>query len=724
MTNGTIKVYSNIPLTEQRNFLIEEMEKFLSDKSPTIINGVFVKTADNDLTIKLPLSGTTALSTYRPNYLSYQVGNSIWYYFIRSCSWVANSTLLVSLHIDALNTFGASIEAALTDRTMTIREHRDRFLSKSLSYASMTPNTEVTSKVDNIAEGLLPLKLKTSRDSIELTTENLRGQWYLVYKTKNELSTTDIVNPVSAFLYCDKNILYRKGGTNSAVVWQTSQLPEYPDFLAFAFAANPNLSINAFGAPILATSAHYGVAFYNKDGCSYAVWCDPTDNGKILQDVIIRVTSPSSLTINIANGYNTISENKTYDLIDFDDILSNATYSYLGIGGAVDAYYGNAIDLADSRLVKVINLPYAPIDFSTNARGEYYFPYWQMDYYADILKAKDLTREFLQKALTTHSLDDIATYKPFSSFDEHMTASILEGLAKGTIKDPKLYNSDLYTIKITYDSFSYDFKAENMEFNQDTLHYLEFAFKATNTINSNMLFSPAIYGTSYRSENDYDILVSSRNNEVPLFTNNYVDYIRSGFNYDKKAKAVESESRWLGFAISTIGSAGAALTGGPVGAAAAIGGAATAIGQLVSAISGQAQSDNDMASKLAQLKLQSTTISACDDQDLLRYYNGNRLIVERFEPRENIKSMLSSLFYYYGYATNRQKIPNLNNRHWFNFIQCSPDFDFSELSPTFQNVIEEVTQKLKDGVTIFHYHNGYDLAQSKENWETWIIDHG
>lgn len=293
------------------------------------------------------------------------------------------------------------------------------------------------------------------------------------------------------------------------------------------------------------------------------------------------------------------------------------------------------------------------------------------------------------------------------------------------IQDPKLYCSDFYEIKFAYDIFSYDFKLENVDFAKHQTHNISFHFKPTNTINGNLLFTLTLNNAQVQLENDYPVIASTRNNEMPLFNNNFVNYIRSGYNYDKKSKAIESESRWIGFAISTIGTIASAAVGGPVGAASAVVTGASAVGQLVGAISGQAQSDNDMASKLSQLKLQATNISSCDDQDLLRHYNGNRLRGFVYAARSNILKMADDLFYYYGYATNRQKIPNYYTRLWFNFVQCVPDFDLSAEKSNFNQCLEEVTQKLKDGVTIFHgvELNGalyYDLSQTKENWEAWV----
>jgi len=86
--------------------------------------------------------------------------------------------------------------------------------------------------------------------------------------------------------------------------------------------------------------------------------------------------------------------------------------------------------------------------------------------------------------------------------------------------------------------------------------------------------------------------------------------------------------------------------------------------------------------------------------------------------------MLEDYFYYFGYATNRQKLPNLSSRIWFNYVQCTPYFSdgvYSALAP----FLEDISNKLQAGVTIFHEVNengilNWDISQEKENLESWF----
>jgi hypothetical protein len=145
---------------------------------------------------------------------------------------------------------------------------------------------------------------------------------------------------------------------------------------------------------------------------------------------------------------------------------------------------------------------------------------------------------------------------------------------------------------------------------------------------------------------------------------------------------------------------------------------------MASAIEGQINSDNTQAAKLQELRAQSTSVAGVDDVDLLKAYTDNRLHEMRYAVNDQTKAMLEDYFYYFGYATNRQKLPNLSSRIWFNYVQCTPYFNdgaYSALAP----FLEDISNKLQAGVTIFHAVNEsgtlkWDLAQEKENLESWF----
>ena len=207
---------------------------------------------------------------------------------------------------------------------------------------------------------------------------------------------------------------------------------------------------------------------------------------------------------------------------------------------------------------------------------------------------------------------------------------------------------------------------------------------------------------------------------MTIFSNSYLNYLKTGYNYDKKARSVEAVSRWGGMVITAAGAAVSAFAGGPIGALGAVSLGVSAVSQMASAITAQISSDNTQAAKIQELRNQSTSVSGVDDVDLLKAYTDNRLHEIRYEVNDVTKQMLDDFFFYFGYAVNRQKLPNFTGRIWFNYVQCTPYFkdeEYTLLAP----YLDDIAQKFGDGVTIFHeVQSKWDLSQEKENLESWF----
>jgi hypothetical protein len=90
-----------------------------------------------------------------------------------------------------------------------------------------------------------------------------------------------------------------------------------------------------------------------------------------------------------------------------------------------------------------------------------------------------------------------------------------------------------------------------------------------------------------------------------------------------------------------------------------------------------------------------------------------------YSPSDYNVKLLQDLFHYFGYATNERKVPDINSRYWFNFIQC--EIEFERRFVQWQDFMNDLKQKFLEGITIFHYHNGYDLDQEHANWENSIL---
>jgi len=451
--------------------------------------------------------------------------------------------------------------------------------------------------------------------------------------------------------------------------------------------------------------------------------------------------------------FQTSKETVKNELSVFDDVSFYLIYkaqndlSTPGAANPIDVYlcsdtlmndtFGNAVlpfsslDRTDSKLVKIIKLPYCPGDLqlSGNEGGYSFGSGWTFDKVTSLMKYGLLFThsDFINKKLkpvvyanrtwfTADSIND-AVYRIY----DHSYAL-----------DPKLLHSDFHLEKFSYDSFSLSFPLEKTIQNTSgaTNAQTNISFHPTNTVNSNLLFHfTSDDFENYLSDDYGDYLVSSRNSEETIFNNAYLDYLRTGYNYDKKTKALSNTARWTGAAASIVGgalSAGVgAATGHPVLAATGVTMVAGGVAQLTSAITSQISSENTFQSKIASLQAQSTSVSGCDDIDLLSDYGQNKLLHFTYDVSKPTHDMLCDLFFYYGYKQNIMEKPDVDSRYWFNFIQCNPVF--ANTGVILGVYEDELTKKLNDGITIFHEeildsHETWDLKQQYLNWEKWIVD--
>lgn len=379
------------------------------------------------------------------------------------------------------------------------------------------------------------------------------------------------------------------------------------------------------------------------------------------------------------------------------------------------------IDRTQSTLIKIINIPYLPLEHNGlifNLNSNY------------TIDTKGI------KVLGADKVFESTLYE-YSPMNEHLLVTTRDISTSGSpdlrndALESKIYNSEFFTPKFVYDSFSYNFNLENVDVNFiDFASSLKINYKVTNTINSNMLFTFDV--PLKRSTSDYDnICLVRRNNELPIYNSQYINYVRTGYNYDKKNKDLNLLKGMTSTVATTgIGALAGAQKGGFAGAAiGAIGGLMTG---LTNTIFAQVQADNAIKQKLEETSRQAISVNGSDDIDLLNTYtDGNKAKFVTYDCSERTKQSILDLFYYGGYSDNIQEVPNLNTRLWFNFIQCEPVFNEETTTPYYE-FLEDIKRRYSEGVTVYHRNDygteanpiKYDWDQIYENWEVSLIPEG
>lgn len=769
MATSKVKIYQTV-LTPARNALVDDLEAYLNSLTPTFTDLTFqyIKLG-LDINIKVPMPQGVISGHSLGNYVRIEQDNKVWYYFIMNTDWKSTNAVELKLSVDSINTFRNDL--TFTDKTLVGREHGNRILRQpGGGYFIRT--------IDRVSEQI-PANKQVTWEGSSINQPRLSYDWYLIYKTRNNLSPDNPSNPIDCFLCANQAL---KISNTSTVSSKTYTYADFNEGVYYYFNDLDNNNCIVDGHTIgsqvtVVTGITYtnnvpsytrsnrtlrGIVLYRTGNTLYyayqfdnniVYWNGSSSQSSVVLSTIGPTTFGSSAIPEVSNlsgkpmrTVNSITITKgnffryssTYYPIP-EQAYINATQTMAAYIGQTAVYTDSYADLdkTDSRIVKIIKLPYAPCNI-TYSNSVYTFPS-DWTYSNGLMKLNDasLSTEFLNERIGRVNLPELyvqepTTYSPTS--------------AKDIKYESKLYHSDFYDFKLVYDSFVREIKLENFETDmfdpsyvwKPNLTTIDIDFKPTNTINSKFAFRIETFLSDptgdydfadYRTTSDYEkYLLVSRNNEETIFSNDYLNYIRTGYNYDKKSKQEQSTKSWLlgglQLAAGVASFAASAYTGG-VSAAAGISLVSGAIATFASNVYTQASNERSMQAKLASLAAQSSNISGTDDVDLLSFYNQNRLQVIKYKTEELQQQALYNLFFYCGYKRDQMKIPDTDSRYWFNFVQCKPVFTEEGVTP-YNDYIADVKSRYEAGVTIYHHHANigtqWDWQQQYENWENSVFE--
>ncbi|MBO7716145.1 MAG: hypothetical protein J6S85_21450 [Methanobrevibacter sp.] len=375
------------------------------------------------------------------------------------------------------------------------------------------------------------------------------------------------------------------------------------------------------------------------------------------------------------------------------------------------------IDRTLSTNIKIIDVPYCPTNYEL-INDKYVFPSpWKLDLSANMLKLNDLNEKFDNEIISQAIDPTINLIVPVNYTDITTKKRFLE--------DSKLYHSDYFRDKFVYDSFSKIIALEKIDYSpiEKTTYYFKFKFNMTRNIVSKFLFTLE-YNWKV-SVDDYDNVVAvSRNNEEVLYTSAYLNYIRTGYNYDLKAKERQDTSSAVGIGLSALGMVAsialAVATENPLPIAGAVAGAIGLVGQTANYAKQTAQNEENIQRKLQETQMQAVSVMNADDIDLLVEYSGNKAKIAHYKVSTQMHDVLDDLFYYGGYIVNEQKIPDINSRYWFNYVQAS--LIIEESNNLTEEIENDIKQKFETGVTFLHNRqNRFDFKQEMENIEKKLV---
>lgn len=742
MADSTVKLYLIAELLDENNYIIEGLSSLLNQRSPTAktINDFQYQRLEKSKTIKIDRGQLAADVLQRPwNYASIQNdGNSfISYYFIVGYRQLSKETVALDLELDVLNTFYDTFKSKFSSDTFIMRGHVDRF--KLLSVSGTTLN--LAKIVDRVSEGDSPSFFTDSPNGSAINEGHPEGetQFYLIYRTsEDEDNPRPCIDMASGR---DLLIGYTAGVAASYVMNLSDLVENRYYYLIGNFSITFKNTVEELGVEheedkVFTSNSVNGFIRFRKvqnDVYGYVIEYlyyddDMADNNFIDPFGTVAVVTITQAATLYYSGAATSSPSVVTSYSHTSINVGTSTYDYLRPI--------SLLDRTDSRIVKVIETPYCPIGYSVSYVGvgfKYTFnSFFETRSPEGFFRTYDLTKQFPARSIKKTDLS--------STFLISVDSSRLSDHETHFLEDPKILNSAYYRLTFFYDSFAYAVKLEDYlpieGIEAGATFKIDIKYKQSANVSSNLAFdidaeSNSDYYMAFGEDSFSTILAASRNNELTLFSAEYLNYLRNGYNYDKKKQA---ESVAFGAGMAALQTAASVLSfalSGVTGGVSAAAGVGLAVGAATSAASvayNAKQGNDQLEQKLKTLRNQSYSVSNIDDLDLFKYYGGNKLRSKVYQVSDTVKAALDSKFRYYGYAVEKFGNPYptyTNSRYYYNFLQCEPVFK-ETIKSVPGEFVESITEKLKAGVTIWHAR-AYFLyvgvfSKEWENFETSILD--
>lgn len=699
-------------ITPSRNCIVDFLSYYLYEANRTYLNNTFqyIKIA-LDIEIKVVFDQDKLVNGSIGNYVRIQQDDPehTYYYFIIGTEWISNDAVKLKLSMDTLNTFNGDF--TWSSKTLINRQHMNRF--KTGSVWSSGGTLTLNKIIDRVSENIQVNKYRDDDTTLNDTDSVYSSQnWYLIYRNPTSLTSNF---PLEVVLLPKQSLTPYDDGYVSSITLTSNDLEENNYYY---FMKSNNLNGEYYFDSESPTSLNFGIIIA-KNNTQISAWRLQTTeaDGHVVDVKVESIADYDSITFTDSS----ILKRLSYRTSDTDAIAGGFDVEIKTNQTSVK--WLKTIDQVDrslSNLVKIIELPYLPDDFSWSGNVLTLPTGWSINGSNEIVSTST-SKEFEREIYNTN-------INPILKLSESCGSSkaTFAKKTKSSTREPKMLNSEITTFKYVYDSFGKDIPLEQISYVKDASMFINIDFKPSNTLASNLAFKFRFQNCTFDSAEDFgEFLLSNRNNEIGLLNSEYLNYMRTGFNYDVKAKNRAIIGSWLTTGLSAVGAiaafASSAVTGG-AGIAAGVGLATSTIASLAGSITTTINQESQLEQKLKELSVQSNSVSNINDVDLLNYYSNNKLHLMTYKPIAKIYDDIFDLFYYTGYVNNVDGIPDTNSRCWFNYVQCEAVFKNESSDATYYNYLEDIKQRFRLGVTYYHkYNNEYDWNQEYENWEKHIL---
>lgn len=735
-----VKFYKT-PFGEKSNFVVDDISQLLTNLGDKVVytsvkNALIPSTLN--LTRTFAMSGDNVVHRFF-NYavvFNKDIGSAtltpISFYFVKEVNWTGLSSCKVVMKLDTLMTYWSKLK--FTSRTNIIREHRDRYQRPATVTSTMT----LTNIIDRTNEGLNPSLVNCVDHGLVLDSTNYQTPWYLVYAQRN-MNPSNVDNPVVIYATQETSNIglaaSNFGGDKPQIggpFSSTNYLPK--GFSVYATTSRGQTIIKAGGLTFYSgdksTNDNTGVpcelrAFeiyrsnvtYYLYGLYYSGDTYPYTFEKRVQ---LMKSEDGWTFMQVSDFYGYAASGITF--LPSIESMSTTNYKSFRAGSfpEVRNISFSALPKSDPSFVKIIEVPYIPAtSFRYNsALGAYQLQGFTFDV-GRRMWCRTIPSKPMYTMLNSVSLD------PYRKVVIHPNAETLRSEV-----DPKLFSSEFSALTFVYHNDRFTVPIDRWEGNIN----IEFYITGFMTSEKGFRFRADGMSTSFSDAEHCDTIfgnwmISNDSTEIPVQNSAYADYVKTGYNYDMEVNRRQNQMTAISTTINSINStataAQLALTNPSVKTLSSVGlNIATSLfSNIYSAKMSCEMTKLRENQKLQQLAMQGASLTGMSGVDFLDL-NNVKLEWFMMRPMSDVYSKVSDLFYYHGYSHPYQEEPDTTSRYWFNFIQCDPDFDFYTMddSVTWQSYVDDISQRMQSGVTVFHGHNGtFDFDQVKENWESWML---
>ena len=703
----TLTLYKT-DLRPEANEVFDSIDEFIGDLGTPVYQWTNLRYTkpDIDIMVKVPLDGSIRmLGQFDYAVLYDEAQNKKYYYFVLNTNWKAHTTLQLQLSMDTLNTFWYEIQAGLGPQTHITRRYFDRWKKVgTMAYPLIDKHPEEISA---------PPMVQIAKPKAIGPTK----RWTLVYRTDYDSDVK--VNPVTCYVMPEEDTKISETSYGTYTLTKNAAAPGI--WWAMTNGSNHDdvFTIKSGNSQRIVRMADYSyAAFVIESDCIHAyVYLLSNVEIDIKADEIVFTVCKQIYRQSATFGTNFAVSN-----LDFNNPLVMDSGMSTGTLTAFGRWYDN--NKTDTRLVKILELPYAPFNEEYDSSNKLIIPSgFSLSY--GLLKYNGAISGMES---TIASFDNLAP-EPFKIADVVNEAGIQKD-SNPEEYETKLWNSSYYVLKYVYDVQSKPIKLEEFEHLAVPDYSLSIKFCPSTGMDNSIGFE---FKCSEQLDTDFgDWLITNRTTEIPFYSNSYIDYMRYGKAVDERNMAfsvVSTAVGGVGSAVSTGASLAFALAGAGVGAAAgpigAMVGAGIGLASTLIATSASIFKANDQINaKMDQYKHQASSVQASNDLSVFKRYGKNKLLQVEYQPTKELRNSIGRYFHLYGYSCDEYGVPNWKTRVWSDYFVIEPQWWQTH---TMESYLADITARMQAGFRVLHRVNltdepfHYDFDSRYENWERSLI---